>query len=208
MSQPSEAPTPDAPKSVMQRILDVVERVGNKVPHPVVIFLILIAIVIVLSAILGLAGVDVTYEGIVPGQKADAAITTDATDYESGTGGTTYQPIDEKKVKTETRTREARNLLTADGIRFMYVSLIPSFMSFTALRLIIVAMIGVGVAEEAGLVGALIKKLVIVSPRWALTYILAFVGIISSIAADAGYLVLIPLAGVAFLSVGRHPLAG
>ena len=55
---------------------------------------------------------------------------------------------------------------------------------------------------------ALIRKLVIVSPRWALTYILAFVGILSSIAADAGYLVLIPLAGIAFLSVGRHPLAG
>ena len=81
-------------------------------------------------------------------------------------------------------------------------------MGFTAVGLMIVAMIGVGVAEEAGLVKALIRKLVIVSPRWALTYILAFVGILSSIAADAGYLVLIPLAGSAFLSVGRHPLAG
>jgi aminobenzoyl-glutamate transport protein len=57
-------------------------------------------------------------------------------------------------------------------------------------------------------VKALIRKLVMVSPPWALTYILAFVGIVSSIAADAGYLVLIPLAGIAFLSVGRHPLAG
>ena len=66
MSQPSEAPKPAAPKGVMQRILDVVERVGNKVPHPVVIFLILIAIVIVLSALLGLMGVGVTYEVIVP----------------------------------------------------------------------------------------------------------------------------------------------
>jgi aminobenzoyl-glutamate transport protein len=81
-------------------------------------------------------------------------------------------------------------------------------MSFTGLGLIIVAMIGVGVAEQAGLVDALIRKLVIVSPAWALAYILAFVGIGSSIAADAGYLVLIPLAGTAFLSVGRHPLAG
>ena len=90
----------------------------------------------------------------------------------------------------------------------MYSSLIPNFMSFTAVGLMIVAMVGVGVAEEAGLVNALIRKLVIVSPRWALTYILAFVGILSSIAADAGYLVLIPLAGAAFLSVGRHPLAG
>src|SRR6516225_3243935 len=99
-------------------------------------------------------------------------------------------------------------MLTTEGIRFIYVSLIPSFMSFTGLGLIIVAMIGVGVAEEAGLVGALIRKLVIISPPWALAYLLAFVGILSSIAADAGYLVLIPLAGAAFLSVGRHPLAG
>src|SRR6516225_8383039 len=99
-------------------------------------------------------------------------------------------------------------MLTTEGIRFIYVSLIPSFMAFTGLGLIIVAMIGVGVAEEAGLVGALIRKLVIISPRWALSYILAFVGILSSIAADAGYLVLIPLAGAAFLSVRRHPLAG
>ena len=90
----------------------------------------------------------------------------------------------------------------------MYSSLIPNFMSFTAVGLMIAAMIGAGVAEESGLVTALIRKLVIVSPRWALTYILAFVGILSSIAADAGYLVLIPLAGVAYLAVGRHPLAG
>ena len=63
-------------------------------------------------------------------------------------------------------------------------------------------------AEEAGLVRALIHKLVIVSPAWALTYIMVFVGICSSIAADAGYLVLIPLAAAVFISVGRHPLAG
>ena len=81
-------------------------------------------------------------------------------------------------------------------------------MGFTAVGLMIVAMVGAGVAEESGLVKALIRKLVIVSPRWALTYILAFVGIVSSVAADAGYLVLIPLAGIAFLSIGRHPLAG
>ena len=81
-------------------------------------------------------------------------------------------------------------------------------MSFTAVGLMIAAMIGAGVAEESGLVTALIRKLVIVSPRWALTYILAFVGILASIAADAGYLVLIPLAGIAYLAVGRHPLAG
>jgi aminobenzoyl-glutamate transport protein len=81
-------------------------------------------------------------------------------------------------------------------------------MSFNAVGVIIVAMLGVGIAEESGLVKALIKKLVAAAPAGALTYILAFVGIVSSIAADAGYLVLIPLAAAAYISVGRHPLAG
>jgi aminobenzoyl-glutamate transport protein len=168
-----------APKTAMQRFLDVVERVGNMVPHPVVIFLILIATVVLLSALLGAAGTAVTFERINPATH-----------------------------EIETASTAIKSLLTADGIRFMYTSLIPNFMSFTAVGLMIGAMIGAGVAEESGLVGALIRKLVVVSPAWALTYILAFVGIISSVAADAGYLVLIPLAGIAYLSVGRHPLAG
>jgi aminobenzoyl-glutamate transport protein len=166
-------------KTTMQKMLDTVERVGNMVPHPVVIFLILIAVVIVLSAVLGLAGTSVTLEMINP-----------------------------ETNKIETSTTEIRSLLTVEGIRFLYSSLIPNFMSFTAVGLMIGAMIGAGVAEESGLVKALIRKLVLVSPAGGLTYILAFVGIISSIAADAGYLVLIPLAGVAYMSVGRHPLAG
>ena len=166
-------------KSVMDRILDVVERVGNKVPHPAVIFLILIGIVIVLSHILYLAGASVTYEIINP---------------------------DTHKV--EKVTTAARSLLTVEGIRFMFTGVVQNFMNFQAVGVIIVAMVGVGVAEASGLVNALIRKLVIVAPPWALTYILVCVGIVSSLAADAGYLVLIPLAGAAFISVGRHPLAG
>ncbi|TCR66339.1 AbgT family transporter [Bosea sp. BK604] len=168
-----------APKTTMQKFLDTVEKVGNMVPHPVVIFLILIGIVIVLSAVLSLFGAAVSFERI---------------------NAETHQ--------VERATTEIRSLLNIDGIRFMYSSLIPNFMGFTAVGLMIVAMIGAGVAEESGLVTALIRKLVIVSPGWALTYILSFVGIIASIAADAGYLVLIPLAGIAYLAVGRHPLAG
>jgi aminobenzoyl-glutamate transport protein len=167
------------PKSAMQRFLDGVERVGNMVPHPVVIFLILIAIIIVLSALLSLFGASVNFDRINP---------------------------DTHEI--EKATTEIRSLLTADGIRFIYSSLIPNFMSFTAVGLMITAMIGAGVAEESGLVTALIRKLVVVSPAWALTYILTFVGILASVAADAGYLVLIPLAGIAYLAVGRHPLAG
>jgi aminobenzoyl-glutamate transport protein len=167
------------PKTLMQRFLDGVEKVGNMVPHPVIIFLILIAIVIVLSAVLGAFGTAVTFERINP-----------------------------ETHEIEQASVAIRNLLNGDGIRFMYESLVPNFMAFTAVGLMIAAMIGAGVAEESGLVTALIHKLVAVSPHWALTYILAFVGITASIAADAGYLVLIPLAGIAYLAVGRHPLAG
>jgi aminobenzoyl-glutamate transport protein len=194
MSEPTEAP-----KTMMQKVLDVVERVGNKVPHPAVIFLVLIAIVVVLSHLLHLMGTSVTTEVITPEANAPAWKSPDSYPYAAELSEP-HKPV--------TKTTAVQSLLTVDGIRFMYVSLIPSFMSFTGLGLIIVAMVGVGVAEQAGLVDALIRKLVIVSPRAALAYILAFVGILSSIAADAGYLVLIPLAGTAFLSVGRHPLAG
>ena len=166
-------------KTTMQKILDTVERVGNSVPHPIVIFLALIALVLVLSHILYMLGATVTYQVINP---------------------------DTHKV--ETATTAANSLLTAEGIRHIYTRLVPNLLGFSAVGLLIVAMVGVGVAEEAGLVNALIRKLVAVSPSGALVYIIAFVGILSSIAADAGYVVLIPLAAAAFLSVGRHPLAG
>ena len=179
MGPSSEAAKPGAPKTAMQKILDAVERAGNSVPHPVVIFLILIAVVMVLSHILYLLGANVSYQVINP-----------------------------ETDKVESAKTVANSLLTVDGIRHIYTRLVPNFLGFSAVGLLIVAMIGVGVAEEAGLVNALIRKLVAVSPHWALIYILAFVGILSSIASDAGYLVLIPLAGTAFLSVGRNPLAG
>jgi aminobenzoyl-glutamate transport protein len=120
----------------------------------------------------------------------------------------TFQAVNTETHAIEETTTAVRSLLTGDGIRFMYAGVIQNFMNFTAVGVIIVAMLGVGVAETAGLVKALIRKLVIVAPPAALTYILVFIGIISSIAADAGYLVLIPLAAAAYLSVGRHPLAG
>jgi aminobenzoyl-glutamate transport protein len=203
MSQASEAP-----KTAMQKILGAVEKVGNKVPHPVVIFLILIAIVMVLSAVMELAGTSVSYEAIVPKTtKIEKSTASDDNLYDMGTA-VTYKGIEEKTYQIETRSVSARSLLTLDGLRFIYSSLIPSFMGFTAVGLMIVALVGAGVAEESGLVKTLIRKLVIISPPWALTYILAFVGILSSVAADAGYLVLIPLGGIAYLSIGRHPLAG
>ncbi|MGP1346755.1 MAG: AbgT family transporter [Phycisphaerales bacterium] len=195
-------------KGGMQKFLDVVERVGNKVPHPAVIFLLLLALVIGLSQVLHMAGASVSYEVMVPESRpADITVVADPMHYATP-DAVGLDAIDEQDVTIETRTTTARSLLTVEGLRFMYTSLIPNFMAFTAVGLIIVAMLGVGVAEESGLIKALIRKLVVVAPPKLLVYIMVFVGILSSIAADAGYLVLIPLAGAAFLSVGRHPLAG
>jgi aminobenzoyl-glutamate transport protein len=174
------AATPaEAPATLMQRLLNAVERVGNRVPHPVMIFVYLILGVVVLSHLLYVFGL-----------------------------GVTYQVIDPETDELLTQTALARSLLTLDGIRFMFTGVVQNFMSFNAVGVIIVAMLGVGIAEESGMIKALIKKLVAAAPAGALTYILAFVGIVSSIAADAGYLVLIPLAAAAYISVGRNPLAG
>lgn len=170
---------PQGGKSRLQRVLDKVEAVGNKIPHPAIIFAILTGLVVVISALVHWTGASATYE-----------------------------TIDPETHQLEEVTATAQSLLSRDGIRFMYEGVVQNFMNFNAVGVIIVAMLGVGVAEASGLIDALIRKLVKVAPRKLLTYILVFIGILSSIAADAGYLVLIPLAAAAFLSMGRHPLAG
>ncbi|MCA0332098.1 MAG: AbgT family transporter [Actinobacteria bacterium] len=190
----------------MQRVLDLVERVGNKVPHPAILFLWLCIGVIVLSAILAWANVGATYEVVKPDAQAVEVV---------GVGGSVQPgealpatPPDAADYDVVTETVKIQSLLSADGIRYLFTSFVSNFMGFTAMGIILIVMIGVGVAERSGLIAALIRKLVAVSSAGALTYIIVFLGIISSIASDAGYLVLIPLGAAAFLSVGRHPLAG
>lgn len=200
------ATVPAGKRPFTQRMLDGVEKVGNKVPHPVMIFLILIGLIIVLSAIFAAMGVQVTYESAAP-----APVVAEET-YPGGTTEPSLQIPPEElyhpQVQTHTETTEIRSLLTGDGIRFIFTSAVSNFTNFGVVGVILVAMIGVGLAERAGLIGALIRKLVAVAPPWSLTFIIVLVGILSSIASDAGYLVLIPLGAVAFMSVGRHPLAG
>ena len=180
--------------------LEVIENIGNKVPHPAIIFFGLCVLVIVLSAILALFDVSVTYE-VAEGPEG----ITDEIE-----GGTQYPDTlpDPDEVAIRTETTAIQSLLSVDGIRFLFTSLVSNFSSFSVVAVILVAMIGVGVAEEAGLMGALIRKLVKVAPAWAITWIVVFVGMLSSVASDAGYLILIPLAAAAYHSLGRHPLAG
>jgi aminobenzoyl-glutamate transport protein len=103
---------------------------------------------------------------------------------------------------------EAKSLLTADGVRLILANTVSNFTGFAPLGTVLVAMLGVGIAEQSGLIGAVLKALVVKAPRHLLTFIVVLAGVLSSVAADAGYVVLIPLSAIVFVSVGRHPIAG
>src|SRR5215831_15567202 len=132
----SVAETPEMPKTFLQKLLDGVETVGNKVPHPAVIFFILAGLVILLSHLFYLLRTSVDYEVVNP---------------------QTHQ--------VEHATAAVNSLLSGAGIRFMLTSMVRSFMNFGPVGIILVVMIGVGLAEQAGLINALIKKIVVVTPR-------------------------------------------
>ncbi|QDP96707.1 AbgT family transporter [Microlunatus elymi] len=191
----------------MQRVLDTIERVGNKVPHPALIFLALCVLVIIASHVLYLTGASVTTEVSEP-QTVQGEVTE--------SGGSTYPSIeypltgDKQPGAYEVHTEKitAESLLTAKGIAFIFTSAVDNFNDFGVVAVILVAMLGVGVAEQSGLIAALIRKMVKVAPRSMITFIIVLLGGISSVASDAGYLVLIPLGAAAFASLGRHPLAG
>lgn len=179
MSHSNDPPQVLFQKGLFQKLLDGIERLGNKVPHPAVLFLGLILIVFALSHLLQWLEISATYQRINP---------------------ETYE--------LEQQSTAVRSLLSPDGLRFVFTSVVSNFVTFGPVGIILVAMIGVGLAEQAGLIGALIRKIVIVAPASSMTAILVTLGVLSSIASDAGYLVLIPLGAVAFHSLGRHPLAG
>ena len=188
------------------KVLDFIARTGDKVPHPAIIFLVLCLFVIVLSHVLYLLGVSVTSEiaepPAVPGEPVyPGGSQYPGVEYPPGAGATP-----DYEIQTETIT--VQSLLTGDGLRFLFTSPVANFNGFGVVGVILVAMVGVGIAEQAGLIGALIRKLVSVAPEVTITYILVLLGLVSSIASDAGYLVLIPLGAAAFASIGRNPLAG
>src|SRR4051794_18396469 len=201
---PDSTAAPQA--TAMERVLNGIERLGNRMPDPAILFLWLCLGVIVLSQALAWLDVKATYEVVapppVPAQETYYGGSVDpvyVTPYEQ-------EPAESYKVRTE--TTEVKGLLTVDGVRFLFTSFVDNFRNFAAVAIILVVMIGVGLAEAAGLIGALIRRLVAASSPSMLTFIIVLLGMISSVASDAGYIVLIPLGAAAFLSVGRHPIAG
>jgi aminobenzoyl-glutamate transport protein len=100
------------------------------------------------------------------------------------------------------------NLLSHDGIHRILLDMVDNFTSFAPLGIVLVAMLGIGIAEKSGLINTIIRMLVLNSPKHLLTFVIVFAGVLSNIASDVGYVLLIPLAGVIFIAVGRHPIAG
>lgn len=196
-------------RSFSDKLLDGIESAGNKVPHPVLLFLYLIIGVIILSHLLYMVGVSVTDTIAVPVASANGD------DFSLGYYEDTSVPSNpylgsayDDNFVIEERVVAIRSLLTIDGIRFLFTSFVPNFTGFAVLGITFIAMMGAGVAEAAGMMSALIRLLVQAAPRRLITFIIVFVGVLSSVATDAGYLILIPLGATAFVTLKKHPLAG
>jgi aminobenzoyl-glutamate transport protein len=151
--------------------LATVERIGNKLPDPAVLFIALLFIVWVLSWLLSY----VTFDVIDP--RSGQALTI-------------------------------QNLLTGSSFTEFLSVMVTNFSHFHPVGVVLVAMLGIGVAEHTGFINAAIRSLLNITPATLLTPMVILVGIVSHAAVDAGYVLVIPLGGVIFYAAGRHPLAG
>ena len=155
--------------------LNSIEDIGNRLPHPVVLFAILAFVVIVVSDLATRANLSATYFDTAAGQDV---------------------------------TVFAESLMNGEGIRYMFNNAVSNFTGFAPLGTVLVTMLGVGVAEWTGLINIGLKRLIQSVPDSLLTMVVVFAGVMSSIASDAGYVVVIPLGAIVFASAGRHPIAG
>lgn len=158
-------------RSVLASALDAIERIGNALPNPATLFLIMAAIVLVGSAVTASLGVTVLH------------------------------PRDGSPIT-------AVNLLSRDGVRRMFTEAVKNFTGFAPLGTVLVAMLGIGVAEATGLIGVAMRAFVMAMPRGLLTAAVVFAGVNANQAADAGIIILPPLGALLFAAAGRHPLAG
>lgn len=158
-------------KSLIDRFLGAVERVGNMLPHPATLFASFALIVIIASWVVSFFDVSVTHPG-------------------------TGEHI------------EAFNLLSAEGLHLILGQMVTNFTSFAPLGTVLVALLGIGIAEGSGLIGTVLRRIVLASPPKLLTFVIVFAGVLSNTASEVGYVLLVPLAAVIFLAAGRHPIAG
>lgn len=147
------------------------EQLGNRLPHPTLLFVWLCLLLLPLTALLG--ALDIT----------------------------AVHPLTDDTIT-------ARSLLDGDGLRYLFTTLVGNFTSFAPLGVVLVAMLGLGVAEQSGLLSVSLASLVRRASGSTLVFTVAFAGVLSSLTVDAGYVVLIPLAGLVFQLAGRSPIAG
>jgi len=155
----------------MRRFLTFIEKTGNALPHPAILFGILALITLVLSAVGSLLG----WTGLHPatGEQVDVV-----------------------------------NLLSREGIHRILLETVRNYTSFAPLGVVMVALLGIGIAESSGFIKAAINYLLVKTPAKFITFVVVFTGLISNAASDLGYVLVIPLAGAIFHSLGRHPIAG
>ena len=166
-------------KTFLQKFLDFVEIGGNKLPHPVTLFAMLCVGVAIISAIAAGMGLSV-----------EADILNRATN------------------EIETTVVSAVSLLNGEGFKYMLENAVTNFTGFAPLGVVLVGMLGIGIAESSGYIGTLLKKVVSITPSKLIVPTVVFLGIMSNMASDAGYVILIPLGALIFMAYGRHPLAG
>ena len=158
-------------QNMVARALGVIERVGNKLPHPATLFAIFALGAIVLSWIASWFNLSAVHPG---------------------TG----------------ETVEIFNLMSQRGLHMIMTRMVTNFTGFAPLGTVLVALLGIGIAESSGLMSTGLRLLVISAPRKLLTFAIVFAGILSNTASEVGYVVLVPLGGMIFLAVGRNPIAG
>jgi len=100
------------------------------------------------------------------------------------------------------------SLLTREGLQYIFTSAVHNFTTYAPLGMVLVAMLGVGVAEQSGMINSLLKQAVKVTPKKLLTPMMVFLGVMSNVASDSGYVILLPLGAMVFRACGRHPIAG
>lgn len=118
------------------------------------------------------------------------------------------ETINPSTMELEKQVVSAVSLLTREGLSYMLTSAVSNFTSFAPLGVVLVTMLGVGFAEGSGYLSALIRWAILSTPRGIVTPMLVFLGVMSNIASDVGYVVLIPIGAVIFKAYGRHPIAG
>jgi aminobenzoyl-glutamate transport protein len=206
-------PTPTNGTPGKKSWLDVIEWLGNKLPEPVLLFAMLAVAAVIVSGVGAGAGWRV--QPLQPTVELVQKVDDTGRLIQDDDGKPVMVPkLDEKTGRPEVTLQaigepiEVKSLMTRDGVYWMLSSMVRNFVNFPPLGLVMTSMLGIGVAEKVGLFGAFMRWLAGLTPRRLLTPVVLFLGCNASIASDAGYIILPPLAAGLYATMGRSPLAG